>query len=285
MKLALGTAQFGLSYGISNSSGKISTEKAVDLLSYAKRNGIDTLDTAIAYGDSEQALGRIGVDGWQVITKLPALPEGEKDVESWVERQLQGSLSRLGVSNVYGLLLHRPQQLLERSGPALIHALERLKKQGRVKKIGVSIYQPEELDSLCEIMEFDLVQAPLNVLDRRLIDSGWLAKLKVQNTEVHVRSVFMQGLMLMPATLRPEKFMRWQKLWAEWDGWLASSKLDPVAACLGFVLSEPRVDKVIVGVENAMQLENIIKASAIKSPKVPASISSMDIDLLNPAKW
>ncbi|WP_313130838.1 aldo/keto reductase [Stutzerimonas nitrititolerans] len=285
MKLALGTAQFGLNYGISNSSGKISKENAVDLLSYARCNGVETLDTAIAYGDSEQALGNIGVAGWQVITKLPALPEGEGDIESWVERQLQGSLSRLGVSNVYGLLLHRPQQLLERSGPALIHALERLKQQGLVEKIGASIYQPEELDSLVDIMGLDLIQAPLNVFDRRLIDSGWLARLKDQGAEVHVRSVFMQGLLLMPATVRPEKFMRWQKLWAEWDSWLALSKVDPVTACLGFVLSEPCVDKVIVGVESAMQLETIIKASAVMSPKVPASISSLDIDLLNPARW
>jgi aryl-alcohol dehydrogenase-like predicted oxidoreductase len=285
MKLALGTAQFGLNYGISNSSGKINTEKAADLLSYAKRNGVDTLDTAIAYGDSEQALGSIGVDGWQVVTKLPALPEDETNVEFWVERQLQGSLSRLGVSNVYGLLLHRPQQLLERSGPALIHALERLKQQGLVKKLGVSIYQPEELGSLCDIMELDLVQAPLNVLDRRLIDSGWLAKLKAQNIEVHVRSIFMQGLLLMPATLRPEKFKRWQKLLAEWDSWLESNRLDPVAACLGFALSEPCVDKLIVGVENAAQLESIINASVIKSPRIPARISSLDIDLLNPARW
>lgn len=285
MKLALGTAQFGLNYGISNSSGKISKENAVDLLCYARGNGVETLDTAIAYGDSEQALGNIGVADWQVITKLPALPEGEANIESWVERQLQGSLSRLGVSKVYGLLLHRPQQLLERSGPALIHALERLKQQGLVEKIGVSIYQPEELDSLVDIMGLDLVQAPLNVFDRRLIDSGWLTRLKDQGAEVHVRSVFMQGLLLMPATVRPEKFMRWQELWAEWDSWLASSKTDPITACLGFVMSEPRVDKVIVGVESAMQLENIIKASAVMSPKVPASISSRDIDLLNPARW
>lgn len=285
MKLALGTAQFGLNYGISNSGGKISKENALDLLSYARCNGVETLDTAIAYGDSEQALGNIGVAGWQVITKLPALSEGEENIESWVERQLQGSLSRLGVSNVYGLLLHRPQQLLESSGPDLIHALERLKQQGLVENIGVSIYQPEELDSLVDIMGLDLVQAPLNVFDRRLIDSGWLARLKDQGAEVHVRSVFMQGLLLMPTALRPEKFMRWQKLWAEWDGWLASNKIDPVAACLGFVLSEPRVDKVIVGVESAMQLENIIKASTVMSPNVPASISSLDIDLLNPARW
>lgn len=285
MKIALGTAQFGLNYGISNRGGKISKDNAVDLLSCARCNGIEMLDTAIAYGDSEQALGSIGVEGWQVITKLPTLPERDADVESWVEREFQGSLSRLGISSVYGLLLHRPEQLLGRSGTVLINALVRLKQQGLVGKVGISIYQPEELDSLADVMEFDLVQAPLNVFDRRLIDSGWLAKLKAQGVEVHARSVFMQGLLLMPAALRPEKFMRWQKLWAEWDSWLASNKLDPVAACLGFVQSEPCVDKLIVGVENAAQLENIIKASAIKSPRVPASISSLDIDLLNPARW
>ncbi len=285
MKIALGTAQFGLNYGISNRGGKISKDNAVDLLSCARCNGIEMLDTAIAYGDSEQTLGSIGVEGWQVITKLPTLPERDADVESWVEREFQGSLSRLGISSVYGLLLHRPEQLLGRSGTVLINALVRLKQQGLVGKVGISIYQPEELDSLADVMEFDLVQAPLNVFDRRLIDSGWLAKLKAQGVEVHARSVFMQGLLLMPAALRPEKFMRWQKLWAEWDSWLASNKLDPVAACLGFVQSEPCVDKLIVGVENAAQLENIIKASAIKSPRVPASISSLDIDLLNPARW
>lgn len=285
MKIALGTAQIGLNYGISNRSGKISKDNAADLLSYARCNGIEMLDTAIAYGDSEQALGNIGVEGWQVITKLPALPERDADVESWVEREFQGSLSRLGISSVYGLLLHRPEQLLGRSGAVLINTLERLKQQGFVEKIGISIYQPEELDSLADVMKFDLVQAPLNVFDRRLIDSGWLAKLKAQGTEVHARSVFMQGLLLMPATLRPEKFRRWQMLWDEWDGWLASNKLDPVGACLGFVLSEPGIDKVVVGVESAVQLEGIIKASVIKSQKVPASISSMDIDLLNPARW
>lgn len=285
MKLALGTAQFGLDYGISNNGGKLSKENAAHLLSHARRNGIDTLDTAIAYGDSEQALGTIGIDDWQVITKLPALPEGESNVEAWVERQLQGSLDRLGVGKLYGLLLHRPEQLLGQAGPALVKALERSRQLGLVERVGVSIYQPEELERLGDVMAFGLVQAPLNVFDRRLIDSGWLAKLKAQGAEVHVRSVFMQGLLLMPATARPEKFRRWQKLWTEWDRWLVSNELTALNACLGFVMSEPRVDKLVVGVESAAQLDEIIRASAVTSPPIPASISSLDIDLLNPARW
>lgn len=284
-KLALGTAQFGLDYGISNNSGKISEESAVALLSYAKCKGINTLDTAVAYGNSEQVLGNIGVDGWEIITKLPELPEGRVDIESWVQRQLEGSLSRLGVNSVYGLLLHRPQQLFEPSGQKLISALERLKRQGDVKKIGVSIYHPEELDLIYKVMEPDLVQSPLNILDRRLIDSGWLARLRSLGVEVHVRSVFMQGLLLMSAAQRPEKFARWQSIWIEWDRWLVSNEIDPVVACLGFALSEPSVDKIVVGVENAAQLESIVSALDVSLPRVPASISSQDIDLLNPARW
>jgi|TARA_Y100001949_G_scaffold168132_1_gene166519 hypothetical protein len=284
-KLALGTAQFGLDYGISNKSGKISQENAVGLLSYAKNKGINTIDTAVAYGNSEQVLGSIGIDGWEIITKLPALPEGEADIESWVDRQIDGSLGRLGVNSVYGLLLHRPQQLLGPFGHKLIIALERLKRQGVVKKIGVSIYQPEELDLIYKVMDLDLVQSPLNILDRRLIDSGWLARLKALGVEVHARSVFMQGLLLMSAAQRPEKFERWQSIWIEWDRWLVSNEVDPVVACLGFALSESFVDKIVVGVENSAQLESLIRALGVSLPKVPASISSQDLDLLNPARW
>lgn len=284
-KLALGTAQFGLDYGISNSSGKVSEENVAALLSYAKCKGIYTLDTAVAYGNSEQVLGNVGVDDWEIITKLPALPEGSVDIESWVERQLEGSLNRLGVNRVYGLLLHRPQQLFEPYGQKLIGALERLKRQGYVKKIGVSIYQPEELDLIYKVMEPDIVQSPLNVLDRRLIDSGWLTRLSVLGVEVHVRSVFMQGLLLMSAAQRPKKFARWQSIWIDWDRWLVANEIDPVVACLGFVLSEQFVDKIVVGVEDAAQLESIVSALGVSLPRVPASISSQDLDLLNPSRW
>ncbi|MGY8818120.1 MAG: aldo/keto reductase [Pseudomonadales bacterium] len=284
-KLAIGTAQFGLHYGISNNSGKVSQENVAGLLSYAKDKGINTLDTAVAYGDSEQVLGNVGVDGWEIITKLPALPEGKEGIESWVDRQIDGSLGRLGVNRVYGLLLHRPQQLFEPSGQKLISALDRLKQQGIVKKIGVSIYQPEELDLIYKVMDLDLVQSPLNILDRRLIDSGWLARLKALGVEVHARSVFMQGLLLMSPAQRPEKFARWQSIWNEWNRWLISNEIDPIVACLAFALSESAVDKIVVGVENSAQLESIIRALGVSLPRVPASISSQDLDLLHPARW
>jgi aryl-alcohol dehydrogenase-like predicted oxidoreductase len=111
-RLALGTVQFGMTYGIANQQGKINFVSATEILEYAYASGIDTLDTAIAYGDSEQCLGSIGVKSWKVISKLPKMPESTPDILNWVNQKVHGSLTRLQLPKLYGLLLHHPEQLL-----------------------------------------------------------------------------------------------------------------------------------------------------------------------------
>ena len=111
-RLALGTVQFGLNYGIANQQGQVSHDEAKAILDHASAHGIDTLDAAIAYGNSEQRLGEIGVQHWQVVSKLPAIPEGCSDISQWVADSVKESLQRLKIKRLYGLLLHRPQQLL-----------------------------------------------------------------------------------------------------------------------------------------------------------------------------
>ncbi|MFN6142857.1 MAG: aldo/keto reductase, partial [Pseudanabaena sp.] len=107
-KLAIGTVQFGCSYGVSNKTGKVSIDSAKEILAYAKDAEIDVLDTAIAYGDSELCLGQIGIDNWKVVSKLSELPSGVDNIQKWAKDSLQGSLSRLKIPKLYGLLLHRP---------------------------------------------------------------------------------------------------------------------------------------------------------------------------------
>ena len=171
-RLALGTVQFGLEYGVANRGGQVSAEDAATILSRALRMGIDTLDTAIAYGVSEETLGRIGVHEWNVVTKLPAVPESIDDIGGWVEDAVTGSLRRLRISKLHGLLLHDPRQLAGTIGDALFEALTKLREQGLVEKIGISIYHPADLDALCGRYSLDLVQAPFNVLDRRIAQPG-----------------------------------------------------------------------------------------------------------------
>ena len=285
MKLALGTVQFGLDYGVSNVTGRVTAKEAKAILQCAQTYEIDTLDTAIAYGDSEAVLGHLGVDNWKTITKLPAVPNDCHNVTQWVHDQIQQSMTRLGLTQLYGVLLHRPGQLLESMGPSLYAALQDLKAQGFTCKVGVSVYEPTELDPLFNTFSLDLVQAPLNILDRALIKSGWANHLHASGVELHTRSAFLQGLLLMSPDQRPAKFNHWLDIWNVWDAWLAREGLSPAEGCLRYVCNLLDIDRVIVGVDNVSQLCEIAKASKGQLSSLPEFNSLKDTRLINPASW
>ena len=285
MKLALGTVQFGQNYGIANQAGQVSPAETKAILELATTHRINMLDTATSYGDSELRLGAIGIPNWQVVSKLPAVPDGCADIASWVTDSAHASLRRLSLQSHYGLLLHRPQQLLDADGDQIFLALQNLKSMGLVQKIGVSIYDPAELDALCPRFEFDMVQAPFNLLDRRMINSGWMNRLANSGTELHVRSIFLQGLLLMPPSERPSKFNRWQKLWSAYSEWLRSDEITPLQACVRYSLSFAEITKVIVGVDAAHQLREIVEAAGGSIPVLPGTLQVQDCDLINPSRW
>lgn len=260
-------------------------EEATAILELGRELGIDTLDTAIAYGDSERLLGQIGVRDWKVISKLPPVPVSCTDIRGWVRTSVLGSARRVGVPRLHGILLHRSQELLAPHGDALGREMLALRNEGEIEKIGVSIYDPEELDAIRSRLPLDIVQAPLNVLDRRIVNSGWLARLRDSGTEVHARSVFLQGLLLMNSGERPAAFDRWQALWECWEQWLRDFSLNPLNACLGFALSQAGVNRVVVGVASETQLREIAACLDAPSTVPPAGLSCGDPNLINPSRW
>jgi hypothetical protein len=284
-RIALGTAQFGLDYGVANQAGRISASAAKAILNLATKNELDTLDTAIAYGNSEAVLGSAGIARWRIVTKLPALPSGVEDCGAWVRGQVSGSLERLGVARIDALLLHRPQDLLGAQGPAYRQALQRLKLDGVIRAAGVSIYRPDELDALWPVFRPDLVQAPFNVFDRRLETSGWLRRLSGEGVRVHTRSAFLQGLLLMPSEKRPGYFKPWELILDSWHGWCRQSYVSALAAALGYCLSHEHVERVVVGVDSVAQLEEILAATEQTVPSPPAALSSEDRALIEPSQW
>jgi aryl-alcohol dehydrogenase-like predicted oxidoreductase len=285
VKLALGTVQFGLHYGIANQSGQVSQAQVSEVLAMARLHGIEDLDTAIAYGDAEARLGRIGVNSFRVVTKLPPLPTGEADVGVWVKAQLAASLQRLGCSGVYGLMLHRSADLIGPRGGALVQALEDMQAEGLVQKLGISIYAPGELDAVMPLARWGLVQAPFNLIDRRLLTSGWLRRLKDHGVEVHTRSVFLQGLLLMSADSLPPKFSPWLVLWQRWQAWQAATACSALGACLSFAQSFPEVDRVVVGIDGLSHLQGILAALHEPVPTHWPDIATDDSRLVNPSWW
>jgi aryl-alcohol dehydrogenase-like predicted oxidoreductase len=285
IRLALGTVQFGIPYGIANRTGQVTRSEARAMLQLAAASCIDTLDTAVAYGESETRLGEAGVRDFKVVTKLSAEPDGCADVGRWVQDQVSASLARLGVSQLYGLLLHRSERLLNQNGPALYRALQSLKDSGRVQKLGVSIYSPSELDAIIQRFPIDLVQAPFNLVDRRLHTSGWLRKLEDDGVEIHTRSAFLQGLLLVPQADLPAKFKPWSALWEKWHKWLASHNTSAVEASLAFPLAFPEIDRVVVGADDAAQLAEIIAAAACGQRDDWPELHCEAEDLINPSSW
>ena len=273
-KLGLGTVQFGLNYGISNTKGKTPLEEVNNIIMFARQNHIKYLDTASAYGDSEKVLGICGVEDYRVVSKFMPLEDKDQSISS----QLNESLDKLGLKSVYGYLAHRPENLLE--DPHQWKELLRLKELGKIEKIGFSLNKKSELEQLLAAkMPPDIVQVPFNVLDSRFQEH--LIELKSQGCEIHSRSPFLQGLFFMPPASLREFFDPVKDI----IGNLQSTyDKELPGALLNFVLQKEFIDVVILGVENLDQLkENIEKIE--NSTAVNMEIPYIEERILMPSSW
>ncbi len=284
-RLALGTVQFGMRYGVANRSGQVATAEAKLILERARASGVDTLDTAAAYGTSETTLGSLGVADWIIVSKIPAVADDCPDVRTWFRASVTATLERLRVPRLGGLLLHAPMQLRGPHGREIHSSLRQVQEEGLTERIGISVYGPEELDALIDSFAIDLVQAPLNIFDRRLATTGWLDRLRSAGIEIHVRSLFLQGLLLMGAAQRPPEFARWPRLLGRWDRWLASTGLTAVQACIGFAAAHPHIGRAVVGVDSVQQLDEILSALTLGDIEFPQELACEERDLIDPSRW
>jgi aryl-alcohol dehydrogenase-like predicted oxidoreductase len=174
---------------------------------------------------------------------------------------------------------------MEEGGRQIYEALTELKSEGTVLRIGYSVYEPHVLDRLCQKFPPDIVQLPLNVLDRRFINSGWISQLEKSGVDIHTRSAFLQGLLLMAPGKRPEKFSHWKDLWKTWDSFLEQTGLTAAEACLNFIYSIPEVNRIVIGVDSATHLKEILATQPATSIPFPAELSCEDTRLINPSNW
>jgi aryl-alcohol dehydrogenase-like predicted oxidoreductase len=290
-RIGLGTVQFGTDYGISNRDGRPSETEIAAILARAVEAGIGYLDTASSYGDAETLIGRHLPSGHplRIVTKLPPIVEDsiEASHKNAMLDALAGSLDRLKAAQIYGLLVHQLRDLLKPGWQYLIESLQEARNRGWTARIGASIYDAGDLELIEERVTPDLVQLPFNALDRRLADSGWLSRLKASGIEVHARSLFLQGLLLMePATL-PAFFVPVRGALAGLHTRWTAKKLTPLAGCLHYVLRNAAIDAAIVGVNRLRELDEIVAAlSELADDKgefgPPVTIDPIYLD---PRKW
>ena len=280
MKIALGTVQFGLRYGAFNADGQVSESEAAAILDLAAEAGIDTLDTAQAYGESEQVLGRLKSSArFNIISKCPPLSEPARAADI-LRRAVDQSCANLATDRLDGFLLHRAEDLTGPDADSVWKALETLRDDGRVRKIGVSAYDVETVRKLCQRYSLDVAQIPANVLD------PWYEDPRLPETlDLHVRSVFLQGFLLSaPERLSPFH-AKWRGVLEDFRARAAKLALSPLQAALAPLLNSPKIDKLVLGVDSARQLREILAVAAMPEVKSLGTFETTSPALLDPRLW
>ena len=283
-KIALGTAQFGLDYGISNKTGQIPENQVFEILNESIRSGIGVLDTAYAYGNSELVIGNFVKkhgNAFKIISKLPECdPKNVKNI-------FESSLDRLGVEGLYGYMCHSFQHY--RDNPEIWDILKKLKSEGKIKKIGVSLYYPSELEYIIENkINIDIIQVPYNIFDRRF--EQYFPVLKKIGVEIFVRSAFLQGLVFKKPSELDDFFEKIRGKIANLHS-LATELDIPIAAlCLNFAILNEFVDRVIVGVDSVQNLKEIVSSSSYRADvenmlEKLSSLQEDDENMILPMNW
>lgn len=282
MELALGTVQFGLAYGVAGRGSAVPADEAKAILSRAHALGIRLLDTAGAYGDIEQRLADLCGDlDFRIASKIAAVPRDIAPAQAprWATEQAQRSSDRLG-GRLRLLMLHRADDLLEPGGNAIWSALAEWGAANDVR-IGASCYEPSALTTLKALPGFSLTQLPGNALDQRVPRECPVSP----GIEIHLRSAFLQGLLLMPPADAARRLPAAADALAAWHGWCAGHDLDPLVGALSVVKSFASVDCCVVGVDRIEHLEQIVAAWQTAAPIAAPQLHCERPDVIDPRRW
>ena len=284
-KIILGSANFNQIYGITkNFINKKEIKRSFNL---ALKNNIRIIDTSPLYSKSEKIIGLLNNDKFKIISKIPKIPRNikKKNIKKWVKLKVSNSLKNLKIKKFECLLLHNVDSLLSKNGNEIYKNIKNMKTIGLTNKIGISIYDFNILDKILKKFKFDLIQAPFNILDQRLVTTGWLKKLKKRRIKVYVRSIFLQGILLLKHNQLPEKLKKLNKNLIIWENWLKKNKFKPLQVCISFVLNQRQLDGIVVGYNNKNQLNQILKQKKMKSSFSIPNLNIRNRKLIDPRKW
>jgi len=284
MKLALGTVQFGKNYGLVRGK-KISKNNLKKIKKLIIKSNIKFIDTSVNYGSSEKVIGSLGLGRLNIITKIK-LPKKKNNLDLWIQNKINLSLKKLRVNKIYGVLVHDYKDLLGSHGKQFLKSLYYLKKIKKLKKIGLSIERAEDLAKIWSLWKPEIIQVPLNVLDQRILNSGWLDLLKQFKVKVFLRSCFLQGLLL--SNYRENfKFNKYYKVLDKFSDWCEQNGTSRLQACLDFIKKyKKKAHYLVIGFNTYLQLKNIIDSFEKKKiVNVPPIFSCNNISLIDPRKW
>ncbi|MBV9747332.1 MAG: aldo/keto reductase [Acetobacteraceae bacterium] len=263
-KLGIGAAQFGLDYPHSNARGRPPEQAACDMLQIAARGRVRLLDAAVASGRAEQVLGEAlpRPNPFRVVLKTARCDRGP----DFVEAEVRASLHRLKLDRAYAVMVQSAGDLFGPHGQAMWNRLLRLRDDGLVSRVGVAVYASDDPKGVVRRFKPDIIQAPASLLDQRLIADGTLADIAELGVEVHLRSIFLQGMLFLPSHQLPSHLQGASRAVSRVRRLIAEGRSDPLQAGLGWALSRPEATQVIVGVTTPAELQATLAAAASPPP-------------------
>jgi len=282
-KFILGTVQFGLDYGINNTVGKPTEIQVYEMLDYAASHGIEILDTADAYGNATELLGkynRMNTNRFRINTKFKCNNES-------LEAQLSETLELLNTNSINTYFYHSFLDFEQH--PELLTFLVDLKKKKRIEKIGMSVYDNNEFRVAINISEIDVIQFPFNLLDNRSQRGEYMKLAKEKSKELQVRSIFLQGLFFKSFDDLPPKLTALKPYLKNISDLLIKNNLTIQQLALSYAMQQPEIDHIIIGVDSLEQLRHNLNLGRQKiSPEILESIDQIKVletELLYPKNW
>ena len=284
-KIIIGTAQLTNNYGIYKHF--ISDQNIKEILTFAQRENITYLDTAVDYNKVHYRLGEFDLSKYNIISKIPKLDNDTQKIRKEIRNLIEKSLKELNVLRLDGLLMHDLEDINNTEKRSfIIKELLVLKKEKLIENVGLSIYSPYILDSMKNLEDIDIIQAPLNLIDQRIVRSSWMEKLNNMGVKIHVRSIFLQGLLLADQNFLDKNFKTWNLLWSKWFTYLEeNNNINPIKVCIDFIRSHQNIDKIIVGINSIDQLREINSYFNSGSTILFPDILSNDEKLVDPFNW
>ena len=277
-RFIIGSANFTQKYG--PDTIKVNKNEIKKILKLAKKNSIYKIDTAQGYLKDRNFFKDVDKK-FKFTSKI--IPDSKWISLEYSQKKLEDHLNVFKNNKVETLLLHDIEILFKKNGYKIFQNLEVLKKKKYFKKIGISIYDTRVLNLIFQKFDVDVIQCPYNILDKRIINTGWYDRLKSQGKEIHVRSIFLQGLLVNKLFYKKKYFRKWNNFFFNWFNFLENNNISSIDYCLSDLMKYD-FDQILVGVNNYNNLKQIINFKTINKNKM-MKFKINDIKLIDPRKW
>lgn len=285
MKLIIGSAQLGMNYGINKK--KIPLNHLNKIYVKCKKNRINIIDTAQNYGESEKRIGKSKLNRLKIITKIK-IPKkiSNKKLTNFLKNYLKKTKLKLNVKQIHAILIHDISTLNNKNKDQILEYFHELKKKKLIQYFGASVYSPKDVLNLLKFFKPDIIQFPLNILDQRFLDNGFLRKLKKKNILLASRSSFLQGFLIQEMNnYNNFKLKKFYPAVKKIEKWCIKKKISRFDACVHFVKKIKMIDYMVIGFDRVSHLDKIIKSFKKKQIKIPNKFRINNSNLIDPRKW